>query len=456
MHISSGLVALFTSFAFAQPVEFEVIRFDTVSVWKKNEFNTIVTRGSLRNNQPKLTTQQLGNTFKPFNFTLECSPVVPKAICSAANASFNRAGDRIAAILKITKTINVDAKFYPFCENQGNSCDLGNVLGQAAAAANFIGVAPSPASKALYPQALVKQVNTQYNLDYNDYDIIAEFNSEFSFWYPSLNQSITAGQYDFEYVICHELTHGLGFDTTWFDWGALYSEYMSSPFNVFLPDIRVNGADPYSPLTKVTQWSLPRIYDIYIYDSRTGTNLTTYYNNISSLYPANQQSFQNFLNNLVNSPAYSIGRALLQSVTAGAGTFKFMVKQNGSTVYIPLATPTKYSIGSSVAHLDYASHYLTPDFLMIPSIDDAVARSLDTVISSKKGISYGVYGNATVALLAQLGWPINTISTPSGNSSTGTTFTPETRNLTTTGYKSNSLRTPVNCILTLLCIGMFV
>jgi hypothetical protein len=116
-----------------------------------------------------------------------------KTVCEWAKEGFINAGRRIAEVLDIRQTIKVSASFHSFCDKLsgststptngtvGNStatsaassnattvvkCDRKDTLGQASAAAFFSArsMNDSNAPWFFYPQALVKQLKQDYEL----------------------------------------------------------------------------------------------------------------------------------------------------------------------------------------------------------------------------------------------------------------------------------------------------
>jgi len=59
----------------------------------------------------------------------------------------------------------------------------------------------------MYPPALLKNTNIPlHHSALSGFDISADFNSAMPFWFSSGNQSMKSTDYDFEYVLIHELT----------------------------------------------------------------------------------------------------------------------------------------------------------------------------------------------------------------------------------------------------------
>lgn len=144
-------------------------------------------------------------TSTPFSIVFTCTDVT-EAICQKAKLGFEKAGKRIAQALKIDTTIVVQATFKSFCEGQGASCALRNTLGQAQASSYLQGKIGDDGPW-LFPQALFKQINSGAQVQLKEVDIIAEFNTDFKFWFEG-DGSISSEQVDFELVVAHEYAHG--------------------------------------------------------------------------------------------------------------------------------------------------------------------------------------------------------------------------------------------------------
>ena len=390
-----------------EPSEFNLTRFDRVSVWEKKHIplNTIA---KIKRGKQQLAVTQTP-TATPFSITFECDKAVSTTLCNQAKASFQSAADRIAKILNIYKTINIYAEFKSFCNGQAlSSCDLARVLGQAASASSFnakIGTNPT----ATIPQSLFKQINTQYTISYSKYDIIADFNADFTYYFASSGQPITNSQYDFEYVVCHEITHGLGFDTNWKDWGNVYASTFGASYSALLPDIIYTQSDTSNPSNPVTGWAYPFVFDLFLYDSPSSTDLMSYYNNITKLYSVKSTTLKNAVTNVQYSKtAFDMGKKLYTSATTGSGSIKFKLDISANTtIYVSVSTPKTYDVGSSIAHLDYNTYFGSPEFLMVPNVNGRAGQTLDTIIQNTAayGTSYGVYGSITTAMLNKMGWP---------------------------------------------------
>lgn len=199
------------------PLKSETTRYDVSFDEKLNRVFDAVTL-SAENTFPKIP---LKNSFKarldaaqnpnPFSIDFTCAAGVDSALCLKAQQGFINSGNRIAQIIFFPQTVRVKATFRSFCNvTKANAtkatCSLNDTLGQASPAAYF-SARPTDVNNAwfFYPQALIKQVTHDIQLTYNDYDIIAEFNSDFNFWFAS-DPPIKPNQTDFEFVVSHEFT----------------------------------------------------------------------------------------------------------------------------------------------------------------------------------------------------------------------------------------------------------
>ncbi|KAJ3097116.1 hypothetical protein HDU97_005271 [Phlyctochytrium planicorne] len=399
---------------------------------------------------------------KPFNITFTCKNVLKKT-CEMAKTSFENAANRIAQALFIVNTIQVSAYFHSFCDesavlsatdnstassskdtdsNSGATCSRRNTLGQASAAAYFSAkpVNSTSLSWFFYPQALVKQLKQDYTLQYNTFDIIAEFNSDFNFWFSSSEQAIQPSQTDFEFVVAHEISHGLGIESSLIQWSSAFSSldaakdlnissrFLAPPFNA--RGTMLNTA-------VVSSWQPPSIFDGQLEDAATGKPLRDIAKDIFAFTPANL-TFRDFITQFQASGApFKAASALYELATAGTNSIRFAVpssvtnQNSGSssstnaitpsnpipasllsslsgTTEFSLQTSTVFSPGTSIVHVAYSQYWTSPDFLMIPAVQDWAGVPLDGILANVtqngKIKTYGAYGPVTVAMLASIGW----------------------------------------------------
>ncbi|KAL2915841.1 hypothetical protein HK105_204542 [Polyrhizophydium stewartii] len=342
---------------------------------------------------------------QPFQFTFSCADA-SVAVCESARLGFERAGALIANSLQIATTINVQATFRSFCNAAGKArnCDLGNTLGQAAAAAYFSAKLDNASEWAFYPQALIKQMQPDHSLQFNQYDIVAEFNADFPFFFRNSNRTILANETDFEFVVCHELTHGLGFDTAWASYYTVYSG-MTRDSSYLAPLVYLRGSNLNSAV--VTSFEPINIWDMYVQRSADSQALSALARTITSFGGVGTE-LPKFLSGFEASGApYRAGRDVFSAVTAGSRAIAFKPK-SGDLVYLQTKGGL-YQPGSSIAHVDYDTYWTSPDFLMIPAVQNLTGSSLDDIIKSNTkgvGLDGGIYGPGTKNIMASIGWTL--------------------------------------------------
>ncbi|CAG8479623.1 11222_t:CDS:2 [Rhizophagus irregularis] len=144
-----------------------------------------------------------------FETTLHCSST--EEICSKVKATFDSAGEILSSTINFVEKIKVNATFTPFCEK--GYCEDEEILGSAGPI-RFHPMIDDDDMVRLYPQSLVKQFQYHTHLEYSQYDIGAIFNSDAKYWFGG-EINIEKNQFDFLYIILHELIHGLGFGSSW-------------------------------------------------------------------------------------------------------------------------------------------------------------------------------------------------------------------------------------------------
>jgi hypothetical protein len=124
--------------------------------------------------------------------------------------ALQNSGRRIAQILDIRVPVTVRAQYYPFCPANNKQCADANTLGGAVYGSAFAATKEGDRQLYMYPQALVKQLRLNENVEFSDSDILAQFNADFPYFFRNGTRPMSADLTDFEYVAVHELVHGLG------------------------------------------------------------------------------------------------------------------------------------------------------------------------------------------------------------------------------------------------------
>ena len=341
-----------------------------------------------------------------FQFNFNCDGT-SQQLCDWAKTGFVSAGNRISQVLLISNPIIVDAKFHSFCQAQGGgSCkQVNNTLGRASAAAYFSagdvnnGNGGQSASKTTYyyPQPLVKQLHTSESLNYASIDIYAEFNSDFNFYFKASGQPIGANQTDFEFVVSHELTHGLGFDSAWVQYSSYYSSF-SPPSDILAPLPFAQG-DTYASAT-ISSMSPLNIFDSLLQLPNSSTSMAAKYGSVISNYKVSGLSLADFIGDL--STDSSLNGAAKSAMSAAKSGLQLKSLVAPSSPPLIMNTPANFAQGTSIVHVTPKSA-TTADFLMIPAMSPLLGKSLDSILASVN--SSLIYGPGISGALAGMGWP---------------------------------------------------
>ncbi|KAJ3175937.1 hypothetical protein HDU87_005601 [Geranomyces variabilis] len=349
-----------------------------------------------------------------FEITFSCPDSSP-AICQYAQNSFERAGVYISSMITISTPIKVHATFKSFCNNQSlDSCSSRNILGAAAPVAYFparpttsVAVANSPlaASWFLYPQALVKQLHHDAPLEYASFDILADFNADIkTWWFKDSPTPIVANQTDFDFVITHELTHGLGWDTSLLSFDQVFTDVASKTTPYVAPSMYFHGSTG-KPVADA--WTFLTSFDALIKDNN-GRAVTDYLTPVQAWWgsaPPSDGDEPNVLTSIISQfeasgTPFSAAAALAKTIIAAPRSLK--VNTNTSLFTVDDGKNTGFSSGSSITHLDYTRYENTPDFLMLPYDNDG--RGVPLMDLVKKNGGTGVYGPETLQVMANMGW----------------------------------------------------
>jgi hypothetical protein len=331
-----------------------------------------------------------------FLFQFSCNvQSVGQERCQLAKTGFENAGQRIAQALNIKQTVVVQAIFHSFCQSQRNSnCrDANNTLGRASSAAYFPATKSGSADVYFYPQSLVKQLKKSSDLTYASADIFAEFNSDFPFYFTGSRTAIRPNDTDFEFVVAHELTHGLGVDSGWVQYSGFYN-LLTTNAGYLAPLPFAQGNSDQSSI--VSTFSPLTIYDSFL-RSRS-ENFADLGRNVLRFRP-NQLRLPNFISAFESSPQMQSARQAMSGASGGQDSLRF---QAPSGQAISLHSPSRFQQGTSVTHVDSRLSN-TLDFLMIPAITPLLGQRLDQIMQRLNATS--IYGPGTMAMMSSIGWP---------------------------------------------------
>ncbi|CAG8822245.1 18489_t:CDS:2, partial [Racocetra persica] len=154
-----------------------------------------------------------------FDLTFNCN-LNDENLCKKAKATFESAGRILSSALLLNTRIGLNATFRPL---------EGNLLG-AAGPSRAIPFKDDDGRIRLYAQSLAKQFQLEVHPEYSPIDILADFNSDFPFWFEG-DPPIQPNQIGFEELVLHELTHGLGFLSSW------SNDYLEESSSFLTPNI---------------------------------------------------------------------------------------------------------------------------------------------------------------------------------------------------------------------------
>ena len=217
-----------------------------------------------------------------------------------AKAAFQKAVNIWRSLLVTDVPIHIEARWVALAAG---------VLGSAnytAAYANFKG---AQRINVFYPVALAEKI-TGNNLNGDNPDLFANFNSNFNWHFDPDDPDMEAGQYDLTTVVLHEIGHGLGFS------GTFTNSSNQGSFGLLGTGV-------------------PVVYDAFIQNSAEA--------NLIETFP---------------SPSTSLSGQLL------SGTLFFDGHSGTNKIY----APNPFNGGSSISHLDEATFNETANALMTPQV----------------------------------------------------------------------------------------
>ncbi|ORX41480.1 hypothetical protein BCR36DRAFT_416735 [Piromyces finnis] len=315
-------------------------------------------------------------------------------ICEKAKNTFERATQKIAIALKIKTPIIVQASLYSFCKIKGESyCTNSSSIGSAAASAYHI--LNNNGTKYLYPQPLVKQMD-----DIGIYlstDITSDFNSDYSFYFSG-DDIIEDGQIDFEYVVIHELIHGLGFATAFQKYFSLVAKVIDDQ-DFLSPGLSLTNN------TYVSNWRSIQIFDKNVVSTKNNISLNDYNKDIIKFTASGLLSPLQYHNEFIRSEKpYQAAKNILDVASNEAGSLVFQTSLGDKIV---LYTKNKEFLqGTSIAHLSDDYKY-TPDFIMISDVSPLQGRTLNSMYwKYGNNNPYGAIGPNVLKILKEIGWNI--------------------------------------------------
>ncbi|KAL7748570.1 hypothetical protein RI367_005981 [Sorochytrium milnesiophthora] len=332
-------------------------------------------------------------TSSMFQFTFQCN-LGDQTMCDKAQRAFESAGARLSRVLDLTQPVQVLAKFNSFCK-MGKCAD--NTLGRAGAASFWT----MPGAGAfdngyLYPQALAKQLSEGQQRPWSQYDIIADFNSDSSpnaaadkFWFEG-DAPIVQNQYDFEYVVLHEMMHGLGFISSW---GVYFSDPQDSGSTMPL----VTPPPAAVPSSTTGLFAPLLVFDSLIVNL---ANASQSFQNVSAAM--SRAAYSSDITSASGS-AHSLAADMYTQATTPM-TFALSLDANSNDYAVIDTREQPFCTGSSLSHLDLELYTDTPDALMRPQAANGKTLAMFDAWASEW--SGGAIGPLTVRVLKRMGYKV--------------------------------------------------
>ncbi|KAI8094783.1 hypothetical protein BDF21DRAFT_409455 [Thamnidium elegans] len=363
--------------------------------------------------------------------------------CKKVQNSLVSAATRLSQVLVLRNELVIKASYYSFCLN---SCS-NSTFGWGSPSSQFTLISLNQAdSNFIYPQALAKQLRASYtdSSTWATYDIAIDINHDIylndeGLWFNSSETSINDNQVDVEYVMLHQIIHGLGMLSSW----APYFSDTSSPFQQLLKgvipsdNLKMMTPNPNWIITQdagpayITGFQPSLIFDkflnLFIPAKNITVDLVEYSFDMQSFCIADfQGSFiVNFMNSFLNNATQSSRAKSMYVSMSTPKTLEFRYvhsSENPSVFYTdPYLNSTYKSIqlmtgpdllsmsrkesyyrpGISTSHVD-DDYTGTPDFLMLRNF--IKGRTLDSLIeegySNIPTIRYNVTGERNVNITA--------------------------------------------------------
>ncbi|KAL1925198.1 uncharacterized protein VTP21DRAFT_81 [Calcarisporiella thermophila] len=297
-----------------------------------------------------------------FSVDLQC--IASSDFCIKAKNNLARASEILAQHLSIKEPIRVSATFLPFCSKDANKnqdvCKKSGMMPSVGGAlpARMLLLQDDDNMLRVYPQALVKQMDISPRPQFNQYDILMEFNSELPWHFledgPKLKYS---NQTDFTHAVLHEMLHGLGF----------LSVFLEYPPNgkVLIPGGSAHLAAPSSG--EVATY-FEGVFEKYMLKMPERKPVSSYTQTIAAAAKAlfsNRTTPEEMTTALSTSPEFQASRDLLKFATTKDA---LAILPFGGPMDDPVYLETSFAplkAGSSLSHISSTHYANTSEWLML-------------------------------------------------------------------------------------------
>ena len=391
MHLHLLSLAFVTRSVLAEcdsnPVDIPVMRIP--DPWKPREVVIETIKGTTCTPEDIQFRKNQLSTETPFNMVVTCSKEISEARCAQVKTAIKSASEKLASVLQIRKTVNVEVKFRSFC-GSNKECPQASTLGTALPSTFYLAKKGNDKSS-WYPQGIVKQYATSKVLNYAQYDLLSDFNGDHEWYFPG-DAAITANQTDFEFIAIHELLHGLGFYSAWLNYGPSMDPSLQA--SAFTPMMKMD-----SP-TRTQGWVGLTIFDMFIRDAATSTNLFDLGARITSVNIKNQP-----LKDAIDAISKNTEANASASAAFTAATSEDKLVFDLESGAVQLYAPKEFSSSSSMSHLNTNVYNQTEEFLICHDASGKSGVSLAEAMAKYPGVIGGL-GPKTREIMGRIGWPL--------------------------------------------------
>ncbi|RIB19242.1 hypothetical protein C2G38_2141725 [Gigaspora rosea] len=295
-------------------------------------------------------------------------------MCNKAKSTFESVGKTLTSKLLLNTRIGLNATFRPL---------EGNLLGSAGPS-RAIPFRDEDGKIRLYVQALAKQFQLQVHPEYASVDILADFNSNFPFWFEG-DPQIQPNQIGFEELVLHELMHGLGFLSGW------NNDYLEEDSLFLTPNIDgiiFNVGDNIERNSElIFRGFLESAFDKYmvlISNKTRTTELTSKLDKFLNGQDTKFASINEFKEKFKVSPQFDIAKQMY-NICVESNSIGFLLNTSNSKndVVILETGINPFQGGSSLSHVDEKLFDNSSEFLM--TFEQTPGRTLEDAIAAGGG-----------------------------------------------------------------------
>uniref|UniRef100_U9UF86 Uncharacterized protein n=1 Tax=Rhizophagus irregularis (strain DAOM 181602 / DAOM 197198 / MUCL 43194) TaxID=747089 RepID=U9UF86_RHIID len=277
-----------------------------------------------------------------------------------------------------------------------------------------------------FPTALIKQVQPGFPPTGTDIFITINSSRDPDTYYPGTGQ-IQANQHDFLELVLHELQHGLGFETVWYQ---LQGNDLFPDFDYTLDN---NGVVTFQSFKE-------NIFDYFlvVHPIGRGVERTTPYvqalNTMAGPFGKTYNNMGDFYNGVIQQQQQQ-GKSYTKSMLSMA-TLPYRMSFMANDGNDPIALETTYNpfkLGSSISHFAKDVYSTTSDFLLIS--ESQAGKTLEDKVAAYGNDPGEGMGPDLRSLLATMGYELRIPGSPPVKSS---------NKITTNNSTDSKLKSVVN------------